>query len=250
MKRKIERVTPKAGTLKQANQVMRNGMSISGKISAFILLLTMAFSTMSFVQDDDTLTTRTSVSTSSSVEKTDSCCTSKTAVQAGRKMMKLYDIPTAEMLRKSDYEAYSNLKSSLTENKLKALQKWLSLSDYAMQNEFRKETSVEMNGFLNGVAGDEMINDYFIAENLKINIDAYANVSDVDVNDLFTAEHVGIESTYNDIMVSDASINENFEIATIKIASPGAELFSKADAEIHNNLMNEISSLSVAKAKK
>jgi hypothetical protein len=250
MKRKIEKVTPKAGTLKQANQVVRNGMSLSGKMSAFILLLTMAFSTMSFVQDDDTLTNGSSISTSSSVEKADSCCTSKTAVQAGRKMIKLYDIPTAEMLRRSDYEAYSNLKNSLTENRLKALQKWLSLSDYAMQNAFRKETSVEMNGLLNSVASDEMINNYFSAENLSININSYAAASDIDVNDLFTAEHVGIESTYNDIVVSDASINDSFEIATTKITTPGVEMFSKADAEIHNNLVNEMNALTVAKAKK
>ncbi len=249
MKRKIERVTPKVGTLKQVNQVMRKGMSISGKVSAFTLLLTMAFSTMSFVQDDDTLNTGSSVSTSISADKADSCCSSKTAVSAGRKMMKLYDIPTAEMLRKSDYEAFSNLKNSLTENKLKALQKWLILSDHAVQNEFRKETSVEMNGFLNSVAGDEMINDYFSAENLIMS-NSYAHVSDIDVNDLFIAEHVGIESTYNNIVVSDASINKSFEIATVRIATPGAEMFSKADAEIHNNLMIEISSLSLAKAKK
>ena len=249
MKRKIETVTPKAGTLKQSNQVMRNGKSISGKISAFILLLTMAFSSMSFIQDDDTLTNGVTVSSSASTDKNDSCCTSKTTVRPGTKMMKLYDIPTAEMLRKSDYEAYSNLKHSLTENKLKSLQKCLNLSDYAIQNEFRKETSVEMNGFLNNVSGDEVINNFFRAENINLNITSYATVADQDVNDIFTAEHAGISTVYNNISVSDETVTNSFEISTMKISTPGAALISRADEEIHNNLISDINTL-IAQTKK
>ena len=249
MKRKIETVTPGAGTLKQSNQVMRNGKSISGKISAFILLLTMAFSSMSFIQDDDTLTNGVTVNNSTSVNKNDSCCTSKATVRTGTKMTKLYDIPTAEMLRKSDYEAYSNLKHSLTENKLKSLQKWLNLSDYAIQNEFRKETSVEMNGFLNNVSGDEVINNFFRAENINLNITSYATVADQDVNDIFTAEHAGISTVYNNISVSDETVTNSFEISTMKISTPGAALISRADEEIHNNLISDINTL-IAQTKK
>lgn len=138
MKRKIEKVTPKAGTLKHTNQIMRTGKSLTGKLSAFVLVLSLALANMSFVQDDATLKNSVSMNTTDTADKMDSCCiVAKPAVKKNdRNVFRLYNLPSAEMIRKSDSEAYTNLRHSLTENKLKALKYWMTISDRSINNDF------------------------------------------------------------------------------------------------------------------
>ncbi|WP_336514008.1 hypothetical protein [Pollutibacter soli] len=251
MKRKMEKVTPKAGTLKQANQLMRTGKSLSGKLSAFVLMASMAFSTMSFVQDDDTLNKSAALTNVDKTEKTEDCCsTAKPAAKRNeRNVYRLYNLPSAEMIRKSDNEAYTNLRHSLTESKLKALAMLISESDRAINNEFKKETTVDMSNTFSSNSADEMIGDQFKAENITVIGAEAGNNADVDMNDVFTAEVAGIKIDGSVASGADEDLNNDFQASVIWESYPSAEMISKADAEINFNHTQDLKYNSFAKAK-
>lgn len=241
MKRKIEKVNSEAGTLKQSNSLVRNGMRIPAKLAAFFLMFSLALTNMSFVQDTDSVIKNDSNTTASVTDANDTCCdVNKAKVAVGtKKILKLYNLPSAEMIRKSDSEANNNLAYSLTENRIKSLKALIANSDAEISERFKNETSVQTSGLIKTAKADETIANLFVAENLSIDTRSLGIMSDKAINHAFEKENYGITGYYTSTTHADDVINKQFNEETARISVPSADHFQIADADMQNLYQTE-----------
>lgn len=237
MKRENNKVNPKAGTLKQENRDLRtNTKTMTVKFFAFALFILVSLPNMSFVQDDTFVKAADSKKTIQlSNIAPDSCCVVEKPgnIRSRKGVIKLV-IPSVEMIRKSDSEATSNLVYSLKESKLKALMPMIAKSDAEINKRFRKETSLDFSEIIAGHKSDKSLHELFYAENIRLN--ATAEQSDTDINDLFIAEHAGIPALYVNLAEADLEINKDFALQAMNISLPTALQFNLADIEIMNQI--------------
>lgn len=241
MKRKIEKVNSEAGTLKQSNSLVRNGMRIPAKLAAFFLMFSLALTNMSFVQDSDSIIKNDSKSTESVADANDTCCdVNKTKATSGsKKILKLYHLPSPEMIRKSDSEANHNLAYSLTENRVKRLKALIVKSDAEISERFKSETSVQTARLINSAKADETIANLFTAENLSIDTRRVGIISDKAINHAFEKENYGIAGSYTNQAHADEQINKKFIAESVRISVPSADRFEIADADMQTLYQSE-----------
>lgn len=250
MTRKNSTVNPKAGTLKQENRALRTNMrTITVKLIAFALFILVSIPNMSFVQEDAIVAAADSKQAIQLLDMNpDSCCmVEKPGINGkGKTMVKLV-IPSIEMIRKSDSEATSNLVYSLKENKLNALKKQIMKSDAEITTLFSKETSLARQNQPGLMQADTHMNVLFAAETIhsvKAN-----NLSDEEIDNLFTLENKGIPVIYTAIEKADAEIGKDFVMNTLNIALPSVNQFLLADIEISGQIQNILDREAVAFAK-
>jgi hypothetical protein len=218
MKPKMNQVNPKAGTLKQNKNNWSNLKNASRKLIASVMMIAVIAMTPGVVN--------------AGTKISDTCCTPETSRLV--KMVKAVklNLPSQEMIRKADSEAHMNLVRSLSENKMKKFSALFAISDADINISFHKETMISF-PVADRVA-DENITTLFQAENIDMS-SSIAN-SDSDIMDIFQAENEGIKLNIQ-VVAADDQINANFLAENINF--PGAEMISKADAEIQKNLEKE-----------
>jgi hypothetical protein len=234
MKRKNNTVTPEAGTLKQTNHSERNVLKqLAAKLIALTLIPSIAFMNMSFMPDSLPEGMNKS-DTIDRIEKADSCCVTpgqKSVTAKNRKMVKLV-MPSAEMIRKSDSEAYANLINSVKENELNILHHMFVMSDTEMHDRFRSETSVQPDNLLNEVAADEQISSQFAAENIVTVSPVSILKADEMVDASFAVETTGLQISADGNESSDREINRQFLVENIRISLPSRARFANTDVEM------------------
>jgi hypothetical protein len=217
MKRKMNQVNPEAGTLKQNKINWSNLKHASRKLIALVMMLAVVTMTPGVV--------------SAGTRNGDTCCTPETTrLEKMVKAVKL-SLPSQDMFRKADNEANRNLVWSLSENKMKKFNALFAKSDAEIRNSFDKETMISLPA---AYIIDDYINTLFSAENIDMN--ASVAKSDADISDVFQAENDGIKMNIQSVNADD-QINTNFLAENINL--PGADVISKADAEIQKNLEKE-----------
>jgi hypothetical protein len=215
MKRKMNQVNPKAGTLKQNMINWSNLKNASRKLIASVMMIAVIAMTPGVVN--------------AGTRMGDTCCTPETSQLVKLiKEVKL-TLPSQEMIRKADTEAHRNLVKSLSENKMKKFSAQFAISDADIKRSFNKETMISIPAA--DRVTDENITTLFQAENIDMS-SSIAN-SDSDIMDIFQAENDGIKLNIQAVAADD-QINANFLAENINL--PGAEMISKADAEIQRNL--------------
>jgi len=226
MKRQMNEVNPKAGTLKPNAQNLSNLKNAFRKLIASVMMLAVIAMTPGVV--------------SAGVKSNDTCCTPETTgMKKLVKTVKL-NIPSKEMITKADIEAHLNMVRSLTENKMKKFSAMFAKSDQEVSRSFRNETTISLPAATVEVS-DVNISNYFQAENISMN--ASFVTSDKDIRDIFQADHQGIVVSTS-AEVADDQITSNFRAENINL--PSGEVLTKADAEMNNNLKKD-NSLGYAK---
>lgn len=211
MKQKMNQVTPKAGTLKQTNEI-QNALR---KLTALVLMLAV------LVMNPGTIM--------AGMKAGDSCCEtpkrkmdlSKTIIQA---------LPSSEMVKKADNEMTVNLYRSLKESKVRKFANLFSVSDAKVNALFISETTIGLSAAFHA---DERVNIEFAAENLSI---SFAAEADTNMNDLFTAEEAGIRQS-SDVVSADEQMDSMFNAENIGV--PGDDSFANADMEMNRNMNDE-----------
>jgi hypothetical protein len=210
MKQKMNQVTPKAGTLKQTKwNVLQNA---STKLIASVLMLAVI--------------ALTPVSLFAGMKNGDSCC-KKGKVDFPKNV--LLTLPSSEMVKKADSEMNRNLYRSLRESKIARFAKLFAVADSEINWIFKTETTVSR---FSSMEADEAMSNGFAAENISV---TFAGHADNDINDIFTAEHKGIQASWVSALADD-HINTLFSAENINM--PGSSAYSNADQEIHQNMMN------------
>jgi hypothetical protein len=212
MKHKMNQVTPKAGTLKQTNEI-QNALR---KLTASVLMLAVLVMNPGSIM--------------ASIKAGDSCCETPTKKLVLSKTV-LLTLPSTEMVKKADREMTINLYKSLKESKVKKFAHLFMVSDAKVNALFISETTI---GLPTTVLADERVNDVFAAENLSI---ANAAVADTNINDLFTAEEAGIRQSSN-LVIADEQMSTMFHAENIGV--PGDNSFAMADMEINKNMNDEL----------
>ena len=215
MKRKMNQVNPKAGTLKQNKINWSNLKNASRKLIASVMMIAVIAMT------PGVLNAGTRIS--------DTCCTPETSQLVKLVKDVKINLPSQEMIRKADTEAHRNLVRSLSENKMKKFSAQFAISDADINSSFNKETMISL-PVADGVT-DENITTLFQAENIDMS-SSIVN-SDSDIMDIFQVENDGIKLNIQAVAADD-QINIDFLAENINL--PGTEMFSKADAEIQRNL--------------
>jgi len=217
MKRKMNQVNPEAGTLKPNNVNWSNIKNASRKLIALVMMSAVIAMTPGIV--------------SAGTRNGDTCCTPETTrLEKMVKAVKL-SLPSQESFRKADNEAHRNLVWSLSENKMKKFNALFAKSDAEIRHSFDNETMISIPA---AYLIDDYITTFFSAENLDMN--ASVAKSDADISDVFQAENDGIKMNIQAVNADD-QINTNFLAENISL--PGADVLSKADAEIQKNLEKE-----------
>jgi hypothetical protein len=218
MKRKMNQVNPKAGTLKQNTINWSNFKNASRKLIASVMMLAVIAMTPGMVN--------------AGTRNGDTCCTPETTDLVKLVKAVKLNLPSQEMFRKADSEAHKNLVWSLTENKMKKYSALFVKSDAEIRHSFNKETMISV------PAADRTIDDFvttlFSAENIDMN--SSVADSDADIIDVFQVENDGITMNTQSVKADD-QMNTNFLAENINL--PGADVISKADAEIQKNLEKE-----------
>lgn len=212
MKHKMNQVTPKAGTLKQTNEI-QNALR---KLIASVLMLAVLVMNPGSIM--------------AGVKAEDSCCETPRKKIDLSKTVSL-TLPSSEMVKKADSEMTVNLYKSLKESKVRKFAKLFSVSDAHVNALFISETTINMPAAINA---DERMNNEFAAQNISLVKVANA---DVDLHDLFIAEEAGIRQS-SDITVADEQMDILFNAENIGV--PGDESFTKADLEITRNMHDEL----------
>jgi hypothetical protein len=212
MKQKMNQVTPKAGTLKQTNEIQ----NVLRKLIASVLMLAV-------------LTMNPGSLMAGSVTG-DSCC------EKARKTMNisgamLVDLPSAEMLKRADSEMTVNLYKSLRESKVRKFAHLFAMSDARVNASFVSETTLPAPMT---AQADESMNLRFPAENLSQPLAADA---DSDMNDMFIAIEAGIDQS-GDVATADDQVDTQFNAENLAI--PGISHYATADLEINRNMKNEM----------
>ena len=215
MKRKMNQVNPKAGTLKQNKINWSNLKNASRKLIASVMMIAVIAMTPGVLN--------------AGTRMGDTCCTPETSQLVKLVKEVKLTLPSQEMIRKADTEAHRNLVRSLSENKMTKFSAQFAISDADINSSFNKETMISL-PVADGVT-DENITTQFQAENIDMS-SSIAN-SDSDIMDIFQAENDGIKLNIQAVTADD-QININFLAENINL--PGAEMISKADAEIQRNL--------------
>lgn len=218
MKRKMNQVNPKAGTLKQNKINWSNLKNASRKLIASVMMIAVIAMTPGVVNAGNRMG--------------DTCCTPETSQLVKLVKEVKLTLPSQEMIRKADTEAHRNLVKSLSENKMNKFSAQFAISDADIKRSFNKETMISLPA-ADRVA-DENITTLFQAENIDMS-SSIAN-SDSDIMDIFQAENDGIKLNIQAVAADD-QININFLAENINL--PGAEMISKADTEIQGNLEKE-----------
>lgn len=211
MKHKMNQVTPKAGTLKQTNEI-QNALR---KLIASVLMLAILVMNPGSIM--------------ANIKAGDSCCETPTKKLVLSKTVSL-TLPSREMVKKADREMTINLYKSLKESKVKKFAHLFMVSDAKVNALFISETTI---GLPIALIADERVNDHFAAENLSI---AYASDADTDINDLFTAEVAGIRQS-SDLVNADEQLSTMFHAENIRV--PCDDSFATADLEINKNMNDE-----------
>jgi hypothetical protein len=212
MKQKMNQVTPKAGTLKQTSwKLLQN---VSTKLIASVLMLAVI--------------ALTPVSLIAGIKNGDTCCKTSKAVDFPKNVSLI--LPSSEMVKKADSEMNRNLYKSLRESKINRFAKLFAAADAEINWIFKGETTVSS---FSAVDADETMISNFAAEHISR---TFAANADTDINDIFTAENVGIKGSWASVNADD-QINTLFNAENINM--PGQDSFGKADQEIHQNMMND-----------
>jgi hypothetical protein len=215
MKRKMNQVNPKAGTLKQNKINWSNLKNASRKLIASVMMIAVIAMTPGVLN--------------AGTRMGDTCCTPETSQLVKLVKEVKLTLPSQEMIRKADTEAHRNLVRSLSENKMNTFSAQFAISDADIISSFNKETMISLP--VADRVTDENITTLFQAENIDMS-SSIAN-SDSDIMDIFQAENDGIKLNIQAVAADD-QININFLAENINL--PGAEMISKADAEIQRNL--------------
>lgn len=212
MKQKMNQVTPKAGTLKQTNEIKNAFRKL---IASVLMLAILAMNPGSLMAGS---------------LAGDSCCeTPRKGLNISRTM--LVDFPSAEMLKRADSEMTVNLYKSLKESKVQKYAHQFAASDDSVNASFTSETTLPAPMTSQG---DESINLRFPAENLSQPLAADA---DGDMNDMFIAHEAGIDHSA-DTAAADDEVDTQFNAENL--ALPGIAHYAAADLEINRNLKNEL----------
>jgi hypothetical protein len=218
MKRKMNQVNPKAGTLKQNKIKWSNIKDASRKLIASVAMLAVIAMTPGIVN--------------AAPRNGDTCCIAETTSLVKLVKAVKLALPSQEMLRKADSEAHRNLVKSLSENKMKKFAAMFASSDAEINHSFNKETMISLSSASQVM--DENITTLFRAENMDMS-SSMAN-SDSDIVDIFQVENEGIKLN-TQAVAADDQINANFLAENINL--PGADILSKADAEMNSNQEKE-----------
>jgi hypothetical protein len=219
MKRKMNQVNPKAGTLKQNMINWSSIQNASKKLIASVMMLAIITMNPGIIR--------------AGIRNEDTCCSAETTgVVKMVKSVKL-SLPSTEMVRKADSEANSNMIRSLFENKLNRYRSQFIISDAAINRLFAKETSVSLPSASLKIS-DEKMNNLFNAENILMT--SSISGSDSNINDIFQAENQGIRI---DIAAGTADEKMNLNFFAENINLPGHEIVDRADAEISRNLVQD-----------
>ena len=218
MKPKMNQVNPKAGTLKQNKINWSNIKDASRKLIASVAMLAVIAMTPGIVQ--------------AAPRNGDTCCIADTTSLVNLVKVVKLAIPSQEMFRRADSEVHRNLVKSLSENKMKKFSAAFASSDAEVNRSFNKETMISLPSADQVI--DESITTLFNAENIYMS-SSIAN-SDSDIVDIFQAENEGIKMN-TQAVAADDQITANFLAENINI--PGADILSRADAEINSNLEKE-----------
>jgi hypothetical protein len=212
MRQKMNQVTPKAGTLKQKGwNLLQN---VSTKLIASVLMLAVI--------------ALTPVSLMAGMKNGDSCCKTSKSIDFPKKVY--LELPSTELVKRADSEMNTNLYKSLRESKISKFVKAFAANDTEINRSFVSETSVS--GF-SAAQSDDFVNTNFAAENISF---AVLKNADVDMDHIFTAENVGVQSSWAAVNADD-QINSLFNAENINV--PGVALYNNADQEIHQNMMND-----------
>ena len=218
MKRKMNQVNPKAGTLKQNKIKWSNIKDASRKLIASVAMLAVIAMTPGVVN--------------AAPRNGDTCCIAETTSLVKLVKAVKLALPSQEMLRKADSEAHRNLVKSLSENKMKKFSAMFASSDAEINHSFNKESMISLSSA--DQVMDENITTLFKAENIDMS-SSIAN-SDSDIVDIFQVENEGIKLNIQAVAADD-QINANFLAENINL--PGADILSKADAEMNSNQEKE-----------
>lgn len=212
MKQMMNKVNPKAGTLKQTNETLQN---VSRKLIAFVLMLALVAQPGSSIASE---------------KSSDSCCSTekKNKVAEIVRVVKL-GLPSSESVKKADNEMNRNMYRSLKESKVAMYAKGFERSDAEMNRNFKLEYSIST-----PVArvADEQVSNNFLAENLLISQDV--KQADEIMDAVFTANEKGIQ-----VNTASAAADEwmTLSFQAENISLPSAEMIAKADGEI-SRMMN------------
>jgi hypothetical protein len=218
MKRQMNQVNPKAGTLKQNKINWSNLKNASRKLIASVMMLAVIAMTPGVVN--------------AGTRNGDTCCTPETT-----RLVKLVGavkltLPSQEQIKRADNEAHWNLVRSLTENRMKKFSALFASSDLNINRSFRNETMIALPASYR--SNDEDVTTLFQAENIDMS-SSVAN-SDAEIMEVFQVENDGIKMNVQAVAADD-QINSNFLAENISL--PGNDVISKADAEIRKNLEKE-----------
>jgi hypothetical protein len=210
MKQKMNQVTPKAGTLKQTNEI-QNALR---KLIASVLMLAVLLMNPGSIM--------------AAMKAGDSCC--KTAKRIDLSKTVTLPLPSSEMVKRADTEITVNLFNSLKESKVSKFASLFAVSDAKVNALFISETTIGLPVVL---YADERVSIDFAAENLSF---PFAAEADACMHALFTVEEAGIRQSY-DVVSADEQMNTMFNAENIGV--PGDESFAKADTEINRNMKDE-----------
>ncbi|MDX2046016.1 MAG: hypothetical protein SFU87_04475 [Chitinophagaceae bacterium] len=242
MKPMIKTVNPKAGTLKQTSNAVRNNVkNVSRKLIAFVLMLSLALSNMAFVQGDSLENVNNENATAKNTTKFDTCCavTKAGVTEITRRKVKL-GMPSSKMIHKADKEAIENLLTSLKNEGVIYPVTVFEKADAEIVNNFSTEGKIQMPSANNiSKADTEMTSRFNAAYAVSMPSVKTVNTADEKINILFAAENISVLK--NDVaQKADQEISGNFSrVNNLKINMPSQVEIVKADDESHKNLMSE-----------
>lgn len=218
MKHMMNKVNPKAGTLKQTNE--STIQNVSRKLIAFVLMLA--------------LTLQPGLTSAVAGElNSDSCCSTekKDKVNNIIRVVRV-DLPSNETVKKADSEMNRNMYRSLRESKITKLASAFEQGDAEINRQFAAETHIST-----PVAklADEIVNIRFMAENINLNNDL--TVADSQIDAFFTANEKGIVQG-SDVALADEWMTISFQAQNISL--PNAEALAKADMEINKMMSSSL----------
>lgn len=236
-------VTPKAGTLKQANG-RTNLLRQFSKIASLLLMILMTVSTMALEQGDDSIGNgNATVVSGKPVTAEDSCCTVAVKSSGNFKAL-VYRVPNVEMIRKADSEVSHNFRAAVRKAERVEFSTLLpSLADAEMNETFNKENNVVLAmpaANLMGAADAEM--DYNFAqdaaENISLPQGEVLTQADAEINSNFADANTVLATP--DLTKADDEINGSFrdENKTV-ISVPNPETVAKSDAEMNKHIASE-----------
>jgi hypothetical protein len=222
-------------------------------------MLGLTLTNLASIQEDDTLgkgSSNPAGATATTINKADTCCATEKGktFPIERKSVKVV-LPSVDMVRKADSEAFANLFASLSGQNNYVTPLMINLADVEIKSNFDSQAydRVSLPAKSALINADETVHASFVAENIGITNGVASKVQSDDVmNANFIMENQGVNMQTQSVAVAaDCEINKNFEAEnSYKISNPSAKSITNADQEITSKIYNDTNGKGMAKTSK